>query len=336
MSRRKAKSQDVANRAGVSRTTVSLVLNHHAANIPEQTRKKVLQAAKELEFIPSAAARTLRKGKGSIVLCLTVNAEPSSRADEAWSSLSEKLHDRGLVCIFSRTAGSTTPLRQLLWEITPSVVVPFFDLSVDDKAMLQQMGIPVVEFFRPQNKEEIKGQPIQLFADFQVQLGTVQANYLLNKGCDKIAYVGTATPSSSAMMNDRIKGVRRALEAAGLELVSNGSISLHDNGQSAKLMVERLREAECDGVCAFNDEHAAPIMAQAQKQGIRVPQDMRIIGVDNEPISAYLQPALTSIDYDSIIPAYLDSIVAACNSSAKPAPVERNDATLWVVERESA
>ena len=101
-------------------------------------------------------------------------------------------------------------------------------------------------------------------------------------------------------------------------------------------MVERLREAECDGVCAFNDEHAAPIMAQAQKQGIRVPQDMRIIGVDNEPISAYLQPALTSIDYDSIIPAYLDSIVAACNSSAKPAPVERNDATLWVVERESA
>lgn len=336
MGRRKARSQDVALRAGVSRTTVSLVLNHHDDAIPEQTRKKVLQAAKELGFVPSAAARTLRKGRGSIVLCLTVNAEPSSRADEAWSSLSEKLHDRGLTCIFSRTAGSTTPLRQLLWEVTPSVVVPFFDLSKADKVMLRQMGIPIVEFFKSQAEGETNGHSIQLFTDFQVQIGETQATYLLKKGCTKIAYVGTATPSSSAMMNSRRVGVQTALSDAGLKLVSDGTISLHDNNQSAASMVKRLKDEGCDGICAFNDEHAAAIMAQAQEQGVEIPKVMRIIGVDNEPISAYLQPALTSVDYDSIIPEYLDIIIASCNSSVGQTLVKRNDTTLWVVERQSA
>lgn len=336
MGRRKARSQDVALRAGVSRTTVSLVLNHHDDAIPEQTRKKVLQAAKELGFVPSAAARTLRKGRGSIVLCLTVNAEPSSRADEAWSSLSEKLHDRGLTCIFSRTAGSTTPLRQLLWEVTPSVVVPFFDLSKADKVMLRQMGIPIVEFFKSQAEGETNGHSIQLFTDFQVQIGETQATYLLKKGCTKIAYVGTATPSSSAMMNSRRVGVQTALSDAGLKLVSDGTISLHDNNQSAASMVKRLKDEGCDGICAFNDEHAAAIMAQAQEQGVEIPKVMRIIGVDNEPISAYLQPALTSVDYDSIIPEYLDIIIASCNSSVGQTLVKRNDTTLWVVKRQSA
>lgn len=334
--KRVVRSQDVADQAGVSRTTVSLVLNHHDASIPEKTRQKVIKAADDLGFVPSAAGRVLQRGRGTVVLCLTVDSEPSLKADEATNVLSRSLHDRGLTCLFSKTAGSTTPLKQLLEEITPSVVVPFFQLSNEDKDLLKRLHIPLVEFFRPSRKKYNGLPPVELFGDFQESVGAQQAGYLMDKGCERIAYVGTTTSSNSAICGSRLAGVRRGLTAGGRNLVLNANISLHDHGQSADALVNCLVENKCDGVCVYNDQLAALLISRVKDKGIEIPRGLRIIGVDNDPIAAYLQPSLTSIDYDNVVFAYIDAIVEASGCGDNLGKTLNHTPRIWVVERQSA
>lgn len=84
----RVKAQDVANLAGVSRTTVSFVLNNRGDSIPETTRQRVLDAARRLGYVPSAAARTLRAGGNNIVLVLLRNVVASEASDEMQNAIS--------------------------------------------------------------------------------------------------------------------------------------------------------------------------------------------------------------------------------------------------------
>ncbi|PJM75335.1 LacI family DNA-binding transcriptional regulator [Bifidobacterium simiarum] len=327
---KKVKSQDVADLAGVSRTTVSLVMNGRDDSIPEKTRHKVLDAANELGFVPSAVARQLRRGRSRIVLCLAPGWMPSGRADELWGGLSRQLDEKGFTCVFSRSAGSTTSLRQLLSELNPGVVAPFFPLQSNDLRLLDRLNIPVAEVYMSRSGNDLDTP----WRRFQHDVGVTQAAYLLESGVTRIAYLGTSDHLGADISADRLLGARETVEAAGLSLTACESVDLSE--VALKAAIERMRDLDVEAVCAFNDDYAAALLGAAKSAGIEVPRQMRVIGVDDLYLGRYLSPSLTSVNYrNNFADIYTPQIVAAYEG--RTAEVDPDlGLDLWVVRRESA
>ncbi|WEV75579.1 LacI family DNA-binding transcriptional regulator [Bifidobacterium sp. ESL0800] len=326
----------------MSRTTVSMVMNEKAGSIPERTRQRVLQAAKKLGFVPSAEARTLRNGHGSTVLCLAPGWMPSGRADSMWNALSKQLTNAGLSCVFSRSAGTTTPLRQLLSDMTPGVVVPFFELSDDDRRLLKNQGIPIVEFWSP----DIDQQPMPVFSRFQYNLGATQGKYITSLGCKRIGYIGANDPLGFGLRAFRIRGVEDALAQSGQKLTCNLEIDLTDFDSVHKAL-KVATEKRSDAICCFNDDCAAAVLACCKETGIEVPKDVKVIGVDNLSMGQYFEPSLTTVDFDHDMSEYVAEIKDAIDARRHDRQRENSgtpdedDAELgpqnvWVVKRQSA
>ena len=163
---RRVTSQNVANRAGVSRTTVSLVLNNRADSIPEETRRRVLEAAASLGYVPSAAGRALRKGGSDLILVIQAGGEAADLSDSMWQACAQGFQERGLTTVFSRTAGMTTPLRTLLQELRPRAILSLVPLSPGDSSLVSALGIPLVA---PGSDHEAS------FDELQRALGVMQA-----------------------------------------------------------------------------------------------------------------------------------------------------------------
>src|SRR5262245_19561299 len=138
---RRVTSADVARRAGLSRATVSYVLNNtpHQA-IPELTRERVLAAAAELGYTPSAAARTLRSGRSDIVLLLLPDWPIGPSVGALLDGLSTALAQRGLTFVaHPRSAGR--PVSEVWKAITPAAVITFEELGQAETAELRAAGI---------------------------------------------------------------------------------------------------------------------------------------------------------------------------------------------------
>ena len=328
--RKKVRSQDVADLAGVSRTTVSLVLNGRGDSIPDRTKKKIYDAVDSLGFIPSPAARQLRSGQGKIVLFLAPGWMPSGRADRMWSDISNALDDHGFTCIFSRSAGYSTSLRQLLEELTPRAVISFFTLDKNDQAMLERMGIPLINQFPSAGTDNAD----TAFAKFQQRVGATQVDFLLSKGAQRIAYLGTDDALGTDILSYRVQGAENRLRQHGMPLAAHYDESLDDD--PIRKSIESMREKNVDAICAFNDDYAAAAVLAADKLGLQVPQQLRIIGVDNLQLGRYLKVPLTTIDYDSQTRQMIPEILKACIPQYSAPTESLPDNDIWVVERMSA
>ena len=287
------KAQDVADLAGVSRTTVSFVLNDRDQAIPEATRRRVLNAAKKLGYVPSAAARSLRNGVNNVVLMLTPNDAPSEAGDEMWSKLSETLDGKGLTCILSRSAGSTTALSHVLAEVRPCMVVAFFVLEDEDRVMLERLDIPLLELWDGSNDSERRVS----YKTLQYCIGAVQAEYLISQGCRRLAYVGEREARVNDIQHWRYEGamatVARYPNASLIGLVNFGIYTSSEDWRDWEGL-----PADCDAVCAFNDTIAAAVLAWAKKRGISVPDTLRVLGADNSRVNDFLDPPLSSVGID--------------------------------------
>jgi DNA-binding LacI/PurR family transcriptional regulator len=102
--------------------------------------------------------------------------------------------------------------------------------------------------------------------------------------------------------------------------------------------VARFEAGGIDAVCAFNDESAAAFMAACAAMDVRIPRDMRVVGIDNQMLGRYLSPSLTTVDYDnSVIDALVDLIVAAYHRrSAARGTSSWQPGSFEVIERQSA
>lgn len=294
---RRVTAQNVANRAGVSRTTVSLVLNGRADSIPEETRRRVLAAAASLGYIPSAAGRALRKGGSDLVLVLTAGGGAADLSDYMWEAFAQGFQERGLTTIFSRTAGATTPLRALLEELRPRVILSLVPLSPDDASLVSRLGIPLVS---PGTTYDA------LFDDLQRALGATQAGYLLSRGRRRFLYVSSAAvPATNAMLLERraaflaaISASDEAILVATLQCDPHSSQAVEDLSQQLDELADG-HDTHFDAVAAFNDDVAAACLQALEQTGRQVPQDVAVIGVDNLALGRFLTPALTTVALDA-------------------------------------
>ncbi len=320
-------SVDVARASGVSRTTVSYVLNGTpGVTISEATRRRVMEAAEQLGYAPSAAARALRRGRTDLVLCVLPNWPIGPVLDLVLDHLATALAERGLSVLVHHGRGPR-PLSELWRAVTPLAVVGFTAFPAAEERAMRQAGIQVVSTMtEPENP--------RAFAADQGHIGRLQVEHLLARGH---RVIGHAAPVDERLVDfaaPRLEGVRAACAAAGLAPPVVADVELTVG--SAADAVEHWRAAGVTAVAAYNDEVALAVLAGIRARGLTCPQDLAVIGVDDLPLAALASPALTTVGQPVAAQAdYLAAAVLATLSGATQPPPAHPDEGLRVVGRES-
>ncbi len=298
MGAKRVTSQDVARRAGVSRTTVSFVLNNSAGmQISEETRKRVLEAARDLGYVPDAAAQALASGR-SKTIGLIMARNPRQIASDLY--LTQSLE--ALVCEVNRLG------MRLLLE-----VVEDFENSEAYLKLVRSNSIDGVLYSGPRFDDSA----LQVIVDHgipTVLMGTLPgSNYycvdinnrsaaylavkhLLNLGHRQIACITNASTSYTAA-RDRLQGYRDALEEAEIAF-EPGLVRYADfNCESGYEEMRNLLEDHCPMTAAFiaSDVVAFGAMSAVREAGLSIPKDLALVGFDDVPMARFCDPPLTSI-----------------------------------------
>ncbi len=292
---RRPRSQDVAARAGVSRTTVSFVLNDRpGASISAGTRARVLAAAAELGYQPHEAARGLAVGR-THTLGLVLGQSTEQMAEDAL--LSETL--RGLstaaraehfrVLVEPHTAGNGSYGDLLRSSRTDGLVVS--GPRTDDAELrdLVGAGAPVVI------QGSLPGTAVPSIDVDNVAAARLAVEHLIKLGHHRIACI-TNAPVTYTAAADRLAGYREALEAAGIDfdpaLVAEAAF---DAASGRRQMSALLARAEMTAVFVASDVVAFGALAAIREAGLRVPDDISVVGFDDIPLAPYFDPPLTTV-----------------------------------------
>lgn len=308
-------SADVARESGVSRTTVSYVLNAtEGVTISDATRQRVRAAAQRLGYSPSAAARTLRRGTSDLVLCVLPNWPIGPVIDTLLDHLAQQLAERGLSVLVHHGRG-TRPLFELWRAVTPRAVVGFTAFAPDDERSMRQAGIQVVGTALEQDPRDPDVHSVS-----QTGIGRLQVQHLARRGHRVIAYATATDQRVAAFAEGRLAGVR--LECADLGLPDPLVTPVELDVRSAALAARAWRAADSPvtAVAAYNDEVALAVLAGLHSEGLAVPAEVAVIGVDDIPAARLALPALTTVSQGVDAQArYLASaVLAALDEHAAP------------------
>jgi DNA-binding LacI/PurR family transcriptional regulator len=315
--------EDVARVAGVSRTTVSFVLNNRPGqSIPDETRQRVLEAAKLLKYKPHASARSLAAGRSDIVLLavpdLPIGAGMSRFVEELAAALAE--HDLTLVTHLEGAHGRSAV--DTCARIGASAVIGFESLEPAVVEALHQAGAEVVLPLRSDDSGATE------------PVGRAQAEHLISRGHRRLGYAMPAHPGLAAMAAERLRGATLACKDAGLEPPLALTTSLEIS--AAVTATTRWSEAAVTGVCAFNDETAIAVLAGLRERGLSAPADMAVVGADDIPTARLAAPPLTTVSFDlrGAGRRRAEAVVASLTGQdVPPSPVE---GVVRVVQRASS
>jgi LacI family transcriptional regulator len=298
MKENRVTSREVAERAGVSRTTVSLVLNEvQGVQISEETRQRVNQVANELGYVPNAAAQALARQRAQIIgLLLTRN--PHHIASDAF--LNQVLD------------GLITAVRQYSMRL----IIDIVEAQHQKKAYLELVRAKRIDgliLSGPRFDDEAL---LALESDhfptvlmghlpetnfYSVDIDNVSAaeqavNHLIKLGHRRIACITNALPSYTAAA-DRLRGYRQALESHNItfdeRLVRYGDFVPESGYHQMKDLLEQ--EAQPSAVFVASDVVAIGAKAAIREHGLDIPQDMALVGFDDVPLAQYLDPPLTTV-----------------------------------------
>lgn len=321
-------SSDVARESGVSRTTVSYVLNRTpGATISDATRRRVLETAARLGYAPSAAARTLRSGRSDLVLCVLPDWPIGPVLDTLLEQLADQLAERELSVLVHHGRG-TRPLADLWRAVQPRTVVGFTAFTAEDLRAMRQAGIQVVGIWM-----DGEGADPTVDSVSQVRIGRLQVQHLVTGGRTRVGWAGTSDSRLVYFARHRLAGVRAGCAEAGLAppVVCDLDLTVASAARAAAVW----RGAGVDAVAAYNDEVGLSVLAGLRVEGLAVPQDVAVIGVDDVPAAAFAEPPLSSVDQAIERQA---AYLAACTLAALDgvAPPPRPDALHTVVARASS
>lgn len=319
---RRATSADVALAAGVSRTTVSFVLNDKPGySIPAETRRRVFEAAERLDYRPRASARSLAAGRSDIVLLAVPDLPIGSGISRFVEELASALAGHGLTMVTHLASARGRPLPDVCAAVDASVVVGFEAFDEDLVRALRQAGAEVV--LPPRDTASAALQPV----------GRLQAEHLIDRGHRRLGYAMPAHPNLRPMAERRLAGAVEACLAAGFERPVVLSTSLEI--ERAAQVVAVWRERSVTGVCAFNDETAIAVLAGAREHGLAVPGDLAIVGVDDIPTAPLISPPLSTVCFNLREVAHQQAAAIVALLSGHESSAASTPADLWVVQRSS-
>jgi LacI family transcriptional regulator len=293
--------KDIAKDLGVSVVTVSKVLRSNS-DIGEATRERVLKRIKELDYRPNLAARSLVTGRSYLVGLIVPDLLHPFFAEVA-HSLSEVLRENGYYLIISSSeedpALEEREIEQLLARRLDALVIASSRLTVELFFRIEKLGTPYVLIDRG-----FAGLSANFVGTDDVAVGVLATKHLIEVGCKAIAHI--RGPENSPGVQ-RLEGYKRALTQKGLRfpdgyIVAHGTVDKHSREHGSKSMSQLLKlKPRPDGVFCYNDPLAMGAIEHVLKAGLRVPEDVAIIGCGNLHYGDSLRIPLSSIDQHSRI-----------------------------------
>ena len=303
-------STDVAREAGVSQTTVSFVLNDTPGQtIPKETRRRVLDAAKRLDYRPRASARALAAGRSDVVLLALPGLPISANLSRFIEQLAAALAEHGLSLVTHLAEGHGRPLPDLCAAVDASAVISLIPFDEETTEALHRAGAEVVFGAGSRGSAELR------------EIGRLQARHLIDLGHSRLGYALPEQHATQWRVQERLRGVAAACTEQGL--AEPLALEVEMDGARAALAADRWIEASVTAVCAYNDETAMAVLAGMHLRGLRAPDDIAVVGVGDTAATRVSIPPLStvSLDYEETGRELALAVVASLDG-APPTPPE--------------
>ncbi|HEV2487900.1 MAG TPA: LacI family DNA-binding transcriptional regulator [Terracidiphilus sp.] len=292
--------KDIARDMGLSTVTISKVLRGHS-DISEETRKRVLKRMEELHYQPNLAARALITGRTWTIGLVVPDLLHPFFAQVA-KAISEGIRGQGYSLII--TSSEDDPelerreIEQLLARRVDVMLIASAQWTVESFRRIEERRIPYVLIDR-----SFVGLAANFVGVDDEVVGMIATNHLIDQGCLRIAHI--RGPETSTALG-RVQGYRRALSERQMipqaeHIVSIGSSGDDRGGPGGYEAAKRLLETNPrpDGIFCFNDPIALGAMRAILDAGLRIPEDIAVVGCGNVLYSDFLRVPLTSVDQDS-------------------------------------
>jgi LacI family transcriptional regulator len=284
--------RDVAERAGVATGTVSNVL-HSPDKVAPATLARVQQAIADLGYVPNAAARQLSRGKSGSIGLLVLDAR-NPFFNELAAGVDEAADLMGLAVLLATSSERTDRERLYLDRFEQSrvdgILVTPVGSSIKQLRSIRDRGTPVVLLDRLATTPGFTSVAVD-----DIEGGGLAGQHLVDVGCRRIAFVGG--PTSLEQVRNRLAGADRAVSAVGVALTHLPTTRMSaDEGQRIGQQIAAMSPGERpDGVFAANDLLALAILQTLLLAGIRVPDEVAVIGYDDISFAALAAVPLSSV-----------------------------------------
>lgn len=277
--------KDIARIAGVSVATVSRVINE-SGYVNADTRKKVEEAIKLMNYSPNEVARSLYKRKSKLIGLLLPDITNPFFPQLA-RGVEDRLQEHGYRLIFGNSdENEDKELDYIRTFVQNNVIGVISSTNFPDSDTYLKLKIPIVFLDRTSNESP------SVYADGR-EGGRMAAQEIIARGSKHITIL--QGPAHIKPAQDRFQGAVEVLEELGMSyhVIQTSSFSYAEAGHWATILFEQ--HLETDGVIASNDIVATAVLQEAHRLGKSVPQDVQIIGYDDIPLSSLLSPSLSTI-----------------------------------------
>ncbi len=321
-------TEELASYLGLSRWTVSRVLNGHEG-VHQKTRQRVLDAIEELDFKPNAMARGLRGGKtGLIGVCFQEIDSPILARKV--STLQNLLRSQAMRGVLELTAG------EMAVEI--SIIQHFLSLKVDGIILIGSTLPPEHMIFEAAKDLQVPiigvdpayAIPVRRVLLKRQHSMQLVLSHLSEQGLKKFVMLGIENDSVYGV--ERIKGLKKAAHKLNIDFaqqfisIYNPEVPLWSYQYGFELGLKVIQEIPAPaGIIALNDRMAIGAMQAIQAAGKRVPQDYAIVGYDALDVSEWSRPPLTTVSQETEI--LMQAAVEATRTVTKEASRQIQDVT---------
>lgn len=297
--------KEVAAAAGVSTQTVSRVINKRPDVSPE-TRERVQKVIEQLRYRPSALARSLIRRRSHTLGVVTAGLKyigPSRTLSGITGAAEEKGYSLLLKELSHFDTTDITPIFQALHDRHVDGIIWAVPEVGENRNWIEQRfhesRIPTV-YLTMEPRQDI---PVVSVDNFHG--GRMAVNHLYEQGYRHIAHV--SGPLDWWEAQQRLSGWKEALTIAGLESTADQWAEGNWSSASGVEAIEKLfmQYPQMDSVFVANDQMALGVLQAAHQRGLRIPEDIGIVGFDNIPESAFFWPPLTTVEQDQYAVAKL-------------------------------
>jgi DNA-binding LacI/PurR family transcriptional regulator len=318
----------VAQKAGVSKTTVSRILNGNYSQATEETKQRVQEVIRQLNYHPNPMARGLKQMKTNIIGIVLSNL-----SNPFWAIVLEGVEDTcrlaGYSLMICNSSEDSTREAELfedfqLRQVDGIIVNP----TVNNKDLFEELErkqYPLVAINR-----KIEGINIDYVVADNIKGAKLAVNHFVENGRKNIvAFV--YQPNGVSTWSERVAGFKEALSDHGIAVHERSVIEVqHGTGKAKEAVVEYFKSSKADAVFSTNNMMTLEILEGFKELNIRVPEDVALIGYDETVWAKHLNPPLTTVKQ----PAYEMGVIAAKNLIKKIQSKTKRKPKIAVLEPE--
>ncbi len=294
MAGRQLTIMDIARRLNLSKSTVSRALRD-TYDVNPETRRRVMELVKELDFEPNSIATSLRQHK-TLSIGVVIPSFRIPFYSTAISGIQEVASASGFNVMSCQSneslAGEISNINSLVRSRVDGIII---SLSRETNTYihigkLQEKGVPVVLFNRICSSLSLPSVSVDDYKSARMA-----TEYLISRGCKRIAHI--SGPAGLNLTEDRKSGFTDSLKEQNLPLdecmIIESDFSI-ESGEKAAYQLLQCKELP-DAIFCVCDAVAFGVMMTLKKRGIRIPEDISVMGYTDEPVAALVEPPLTTI-----------------------------------------